>query len=291
MPPYAYAMETIRWLQQLFGSGSLGLFLAVTLLGASAVLWSLLVGYHWLVDPGFARRLGVVLAASAILNHLLKAYFGTPRPYELDALLSTDWGRWTGGGYALPSGHSQNAATFWPALALHHRRVWLWLAAALIPPLVALSRLYLGVHRPVDVVVGLGLGALFAWSGWRWAGLQPVFLVRGLWVPMVGLACLALALMSAADPRACGLLAGCLIARPEGFAPPRSARRRMAIVLGGVAVLALAGFLFLWLPERISPGLSRSTPAAYLGYLVLALTGFDLWPRWFQSRQRPSVRS
>jgi membrane-associated phospholipid phosphatase len=290
-------METIRWLQQLFGGGAHGPFLALTLLGAGVVLWGLLVGYCWLVDPGFARRLGVALAASAIVNHLLKAFFGTPRPYDVDALLSTEWARRTGGGYGLPSGHAQNAATFWPALALRHRGAWSWLVALLIPLLVALSRLYLGVHMPVDVVVGLGLGALFAWAGWRWSGRWPIPLARNLWVPAVGVGCLALAYVSAADPRACGLLAGCLIARPEGVEPPGSAWRRIGIVLGGLAVLALVGVLFFWLPERISPGLSRSTPATYLRYLVLALSGFDLWPRWFQrlagkgETGGPSVRS
>jgi hypothetical protein len=151
-----------------------------------------------------------------------------------------------------------------------------------MPLLVALSRLYLGVHLPIDVVVGLGLGAFFAWVAGRASALRPIPWVRELWVPALGVACLGLAYLSVADPRACGLLAGSLIARAEGLTPPRSARRRLAIVVGGVAVLAAVGFLSLWLPGRIAPGLSRSTPAAYLGYLLLALTGFDLWPRWFE---------
>lgn len=275
-------METVRWLQQLFGNGAQGWFLFITLFGASAVLWSLLVLYHWLADPGFARRLAVALASSAIVNHLLKDFFGLPRPYDLDALLSTDWARRTGGGYGLPSGHAQNAAAFFPALAWHHRRAWLWLVAAVVPLLVALSRLYLGVHMPIDVGVGLALGALFAWAAGRGSALRPVPWARRLWVPAVGVACLILAYLGAADPRACGLLAGSLIARPEGFAPPCSARRRLAIVAGGIAVLAAVALLFLWLPDRVAPGLRRSTPAAFLGYLMLALTGFDLWPRWFE---------
>ncbi|HEX9941999.1 MAG TPA: phosphatase PAP2 family protein [Thermoanaerobaculia bacterium] len=275
-------MTTIRWIQHLFGTAPHGVFLTVTFLGASVVLWTLLVLYHWLVDPRFGRRLAVVLALSVVVNHLLKGLFGTSRPYDLDALLSTENARRTGTGHGFPSGHSQNAATFWPAFALHFRRAWFWALAVLIILIVGLSRLYLGVHMPIDVLGGFALGALFAWLAAGWSGPRPLPWRRGLWVPAAGVALLALAFLSE-EPHACGLLAGCLIARPGGFEPPRTAAGRIGIVIGGVLSLALLALLFFWLPDRIVPDLSRSTPAAFLGSLVLAWTGFDLWPRLWTS--------
>jgi membrane-associated phospholipid phosphatase len=272
-------MATIRWIQHLLGTGPHGLFLVLTFLGASAVLWTLLVLYHWLVDPRFGRRLAVVLALSIVVNQLLKGFFGTSRPYVLDEVLSTENARRTGTGHGFPSGHSQNAATFWPAFAFHYRRPWLWALALLIVLIVGLSRLYLGVHMPIDVLGGFVFGALFAWVAGAWSGPQPLPWRRQLWVPALGVALLILAFVSEAEPHACGLLAGCLLARPEGFEPPRTARGRIGIVLGGVAALGLLAALFFWLPDRLVPDLSRSTPAAFLGSLVLAWTGFDLWPR------------
>ena len=276
-------MATIRWLQHLFGTGPHGLFLALTFLGASAVLWPLLVLYHWLVDPRFARRLAVVFAVSTVTNQLLKGLFGTVRPYDYDGLVSTENARRTGMGHGFPSGHTQNAATFWLGFAFHVRRTWLWALASLIVFVVGLSRLYLGVHMPIDVAGGFALGVLFAWIAGAWSGPPPLPWRRQLWVPAAGVILLVVAYVSEVEPAACGLLAGCLLARPEGFEPPRTAGGRIGIVLGGFVALALLALFLFWLPERLVPGLARSTPAAFLGSLVLAWAGFDLWPRAWSS--------
>lgn len=276
-------MATVRFLQHAFGPGPHGLFLGLTFLGASVVLWTLLILFHWLVDPGFARRLGVFFAASIITNHIFKGLFGTDRPYDVDPTLSTGLARRTGGGHGFPSGHSQNAATFWLAFAFHYRRAWLWIAAVLTVLLVGTSRLYLGVHMPIDVLGGFTFGAVFAWAAGRGSSLAPIRVSRNAWVPAVGIACLALGFLSEADPRVCGLLAGCLIARTEGFTPPRTAGGRIGIAAGGLLLLAVIGALLIWLPDRLVPGMADSTALAYLAFLVLALTGFELWPRIWQA--------
>jgi membrane-associated phospholipid phosphatase len=284
------AMETVRWLQHFFGSGPHGLFLAVTLLGASAVLWALLVLYHWLADPRFARRLAIVLAASLLTHQGLKVLFGTARPYDLDATLSTDLARRTGSGPGFPSGHAMNAATFWLAFALRYRRPWLWAVALAVAFAVALSRVYLGVHMPADVGGGLLLGAVFAWIAGSWPGPRPRPGVRRRWGPLVGLGSLALAFLGVAEPAACGLLAGCFLARPD-FVPPRTVRGRITIVLGGAGVVALVGLLLAWLPERLWPGLTATPAAVYLLFLVFALVAFDLWPRVWQAASNRAGRA
>ena len=64
----------------------------------------------------------------------------------------------TRGGPGFPSGHVQGTVTVWGYLALAFARRWLtWLAAALIV-LMCISRLYLGLHFPADVLGGLVLG-------------------------------------------------------------------------------------------------------------------------------------
>ncbi|HEV2851580.1 MAG TPA: phosphatase PAP2 family protein [Thermoanaerobaculia bacterium] len=274
-------MEIVRWVQHFFGVRPHTLFLGITFLGASVTLWSLLVLYHWLVDPRFGRRLGIVLALSIITNQILKGAFGTDRPYDLDATLSTESARSTGGGHGFPSGHTQNASTFWPAFAFRFGRMWLWVVALLIVFAVALSRIYLGVHMPVDVTGGFIFGMVFAWVAGGWDGPRPRPALRWIWGPLVGAATLVIAFLGAAEPAACGLLAGCFLARPT-FAPPKTAKGRITIVAGGLAVLALLAGLLLWLPDRLSPGLARSLPAMYLQALVLSLVAFDLWPRAWQ---------
>jgi hypothetical protein len=92
---------------------------------------------------------------------------------------------------------------------------------------------------------------------------------------------LGLAFAVGAEPGACGLLAGCALARPA-FTPPNTAKGRLGIVIGGIAVLASIGGLLFWLPGKISPELASSSALAFLLYLLAALAGFDLWPRVWQ---------
>ena len=183
-------------------------------------------------------------------------------------------------GEGFPSGHSQNAATFYLAYAFHYggRRRWLWAAAVLIVIAVGLSRLYLGVHLPEDVGGGFVLGAIFAWGAGGWKGPRGW---RRSWEPLIAAVTLVLAFAVGAEPGACGLLAGCVVSRPA-FTPPRTAPGRIGIVLGGLLAMAIIGALLYWLPGKLFPGLETSPALAYLLYLAAALVGFGLWPRLWQ---------
>ena len=128
-------MGTIHFLQHLFGPHLHLLFLFFTGLGTSAVLWPLLLLYSWLVDPVFARRLSIAFAASFLTNRILKEMFNTQRPFQIDQLVSTASAERTATGHGFPSGHSQNAATFYLAFAFF-ALVLTHVAAALFHALV-----------------------------------------------------------------------------------------------------------------------------------------------------------
>jgi membrane-associated phospholipid phosphatase len=275
-------MNAVRAIQSFFGPGVHPIFLGFTGLGTSAALWAVLFLYSWLADPRFARRLGVVFAASILANHALKLAFGTQRPYELDSTLATDSARRTGGGAGFPSGHSMNAATFYLGLAFyyrHHRRaLLLWLAALLLTIGVGLSRLYLGVHLPEDVGGGFVFGALFAWVAGAWT-VPLDWPRRRLWAPFAMVAGLGLAFLGV-DPLPCGLLVGALIAQGD-FTPPQTAKGRALIVAGGLVLLTLLAGLLLWALERLWPGFTKTVPVTFFSYLALAWVGLEGWPRWF----------
>jgi membrane-associated phospholipid phosphatase len=274
---YSSLMSTVRAIQSFFGPGLHPVFLVLTGLGTSVVLWSLLALYYWLVDPRFGRRLAITFAASILANHVLKGAFGTQRPYVADPTLASVVDRRTGGGAGFPSGHSMNAATFYLAFAFRYRRPLLWLAALLLMAGVGLSRLYLGVHLPEDVGGGFILGALFAGAAGWWSGPPAWPLKRRIQVPLAMVAGLAVAVLT--DPLSCGLLLGSLLARPD-FEPPRDGKGRAVIVGGGIVLVALLGGLLLWLPEKLAPGLVHRAPVAFLIYMVIAWVGLDVWPRW-----------
>ena len=101
--------------------------------------------------------LTVSVVGAALLNQLMKSIFERARPDLFPHLQNV-------GGYSFPSGHSQAAMAFYPVLAyLIARRVdprWrvpIYLVAAAWVILVGLSRNYLEVHYPSDVLAAFAV--------------------------------------------------------------------------------------------------------------------------------------
>ena len=124
-------------------------------LGSEQFFLLLLPLVYWNIDRRIGARLGVLLICSVILNDLLKVAFALPRPF------------WTSGvrqltseiSFGFPSGHAQSAAALWTFVALQTERPRLWIALAFtLLIFIALSRLYLGAHYPLDVVGGALIG-------------------------------------------------------------------------------------------------------------------------------------
>lgn len=130
----------------------------ITVVTAMLLLLVPIVWHH-------CRALAITLiAASAtrpILEWALKELISRDRP-DLDRLVA-------GNGPSFPSGHVMAAIALWgllpPVVALvsGHRAAWRWSVgiSATVIALVALSRVYLGVHWFSDVIGALVLGALY----------------------------------------------------------------------------------------------------------------------------------
>lgn len=137
-----------------------GLFHFFSFLGEPP-LYLLILG--WLLWNGDKKRsfaFCFVLMYSVLSNLFLKIIFRHPRPFQ--SLAEIEGKRLaTAGGYSFPSGHTQNAATFYFSLAAYFGKALLLPFVFLIVTAIALSRLYLGVHWPQDVAFGFLLGVLF----------------------------------------------------------------------------------------------------------------------------------
>ncbi len=97
------------------------------------------------------------LLTSLVAMSILKALVRAPRPFEV---LQDIKGKrvQTATGYSFPSGHTTGAASFYSSLAITMRKRWLSIACGFLILMVAVSRMYLGVHWPLDVAAGLILG-------------------------------------------------------------------------------------------------------------------------------------
>jgi len=135
-----------------------------TFLGNEEFFLLVMPAFYWCISSTVGLRLGILLLFSATLNSVFKLAFHSPRPYwysqQVKAYL-------TESSFGIPSGHSQSAAAVWGGLASYYKRSWLWVITILTIFFIGLSRLYLGVHFPQDVLSGwlLGFIILVAYIG------------------------------------------------------------------------------------------------------------------------------
>lgn len=160
-----WGADTIVWVQQ-FSNGVLdAVFTVATYLGREQFYILFLPILYWCVNKHLGRALSIVFLLSEYANGILKDAFGLPRPHEFDPRIRTPLPETSP---SFPSGHAQGSLVFWGTMAALIRRAWMWIVSIILILLISLSRIYLGVHFPQDVlggwIIGLVLVALYLWA-------------------------------------------------------------------------------------------------------------------------------
>jgi membrane-associated phospholipid phosphatase len=243
----SWGVSVILWLQSYRTPATDLAFRLITFLGEEQFYLLLLPVIYWCVDKRMGMRLAALVLLSNTANVMLKLAFAWPRPPAppVRHLVYED-------SFGFPSGHTQNSTVAFGFLAWWIRRRWASAAAAALVVAVGLSRLYLGVHFPHDVLGGLAFGLLVlavsalavpsleeTWATWPAAVRYPVALA----VPLALLAVWPLkdtaGSLGALAGLALGEMAELELVR---FVPAGSLGKRLLRFLLGVVLVAALYF-------------------------------------------------
>ncbi len=165
--PTAMDLAIRTWVRSLETAGLSSLMWGASVYGAPALLAPLGLA----AAVGFLRRgwrrgavlVAITLGGAVVLNWGLKTLFARVRPQAFfDYYPAPD-------SFSFPSGHALFATCFFGGIAvlLSHRvesRIWqtlIWLVALLLIALISISRVYLGVHYPTDIIGGFAVGVIW----------------------------------------------------------------------------------------------------------------------------------
>ena len=150
---YQFGISFTQWLQGI--SPTLDSFMqGITFLGTIEFYIILIPALFWSVDQTLGLRVLFVLILTDVPASYLKQLFHEPRPYWLGNVKAMG----DEPSYGIPSTHASNTLPVWGLIALHMKKTWMWVFTILLLLLIGLSRSYLGMHFPQDVLGGWLLG-------------------------------------------------------------------------------------------------------------------------------------
>ncbi|MBU3145723.1 phosphatase PAP2 family protein [Clostridium sp. CF012] len=152
-------IEIIKFIQSIKSPFLDIFFQIVTMTGEEYFYIIVAAIIFWCVNKKFGYKLGFALLTGTIVNTALKDLVDAARPIGVSGIRSLRVQ--TATGQSFPSGHTQGAATFWFSWIVQIRKRWIYIFGSTAILLVAYSRMYLGVHYPIDVIGGIVIGVVW----------------------------------------------------------------------------------------------------------------------------------
>jgi membrane-associated phospholipid phosphatase len=146
------------------------LFLTATTLGNEEAYLVAIPLCYWALHKRVGQHLAYLLIVTGFFNSFMKDLFALPRPFQVDPrvipMIQLD-------GPGLPSGHAMLSVALFGYVAWLSRKrsPWPIVVATVLVATISFSRIYLGVHFPADVAVGLVLGLIVLGL---WVSSSPV---------------------------------------------------------------------------------------------------------------------
>lgn len=160
----AWELSLLHWFESIHTPVLDTIMKAITLLGNAGIFWILLTAAFLCFKQ--TRRCGLAMALSLVFsliftNIIIKPFVMRPRPFWIDPSFNllvtapTD--------FSFPSGHS--SASFAGAVACLTQDRKKGVILVILAALIAVSRMYLTVHFPTDVLAGTILGIIYGIAG------------------------------------------------------------------------------------------------------------------------------
>lgn len=153
--------------------------LAITYFGDEIAFLVAALVLFWCVDKRKGYYILAVGFIGTMANQFMKLWFRIPRPWVLDENFTIlEQAREAATGYSFPSGHSQSAVGTFGGIAATTKNKVIRVIAIAIAVLVPFSRMYIGVHTPLDVLVAAAMAVVLIFV------LRPVMLgYEGKYIP------------------------------------------------------------------------------------------------------------
>lgn len=299
-------MEFLRLLESIRIPALNVFFSGITYCGDEIAFMVTAFALFWCVNKRTGYYAFLVGLFGTVGNQWLKIACRIPRPWVLDPNFTiVESARAAATGYSFPSGHTQNAVSTFGAMALRTERKWVRGVCIALIVLVPFSRMYLGVHTPLDVGVAfLMAAALLALfypvfrseqamaKGMPWLLSAAVLLAVAFTFYMGGLRVDAASLdgsnFAHAQENAYKLLGAVIALMPVYFLEKRYVKFETgAVWYAQIAKLVLGLGLAMAVKSVLKAPLNALLPGGLgdaIRYFVLVLFAGCIWPmtfRWF----------
>lgn len=160
-------LSILDWIQTLHTPFLDKIMVFITRLGDAGIIWIMLSIVLLLIPK--TRKSGAVMVVALVVdvllcNIVLKNLVARTRPYDVNTGVHLLVAKLHD--YSFPSGHTVASFASVTALYLAGEKK-LWKFALVLACLIAISRLYLYVHYPTDVLGGILFGVISGYLGYR----------------------------------------------------------------------------------------------------------------------------
>lgn len=154
-------MELILQLRSIATPFLDSLMFYITQLGSTKFYLIAVPVIYWCINRKSGYYIGMSVLAGGVATDIAKGMVNALRPFQVDSTISVSADFLESAiGSGMPSGHAFNSMAFWTAASARFKRAWLWTLSAALILIIGFTRVYAGVHFPLQVLWGWLGGAL-----------------------------------------------------------------------------------------------------------------------------------